>query len=51
MHPRNPSKGGFICDYGDNPSTTMKFYSQILSEYAGVINQIKNSMRLKILFI
>lgn len=46
-HPNNPSRGGFICDYCNNPSSTMKFYSHILSEYAGVINQIKSAGDLK----
>lgn len=47
MHPSNPSKGGFICDYCNNPSSTMKFYSQILAEYSGIINQTKNSSDIK----
>jgi len=40
-HPDTPGKGGFICDYCSNPTPKIKFYSQILSDYSNVINQIK----------
>jgi len=39
----NQAKGKFICDYCNNPTKRITFYSQIISEYAGVINQIKSS--------
>ncbi len=40
-HPDYDGKPSFICDYCPNPSKKMKFYSNIISDYASVINQIK----------
>jgi len=46
-HPDTPGKGGFICDYCPNPTSKMKFYSQILIDYAEAINQIKRAAEQK----